>query len=269
MYFKLNHILIKFLLLLILQAATDGYAQNISTPNVATVVNKKSITLGEQIELTIAYRYPASETPSTLPGINDTFAHFEVVERLKADTTLSADFRQVTQKLLVTSFDSGHWTIPSLLLSVGKKTYSSDTIGIDVNTIKLEGNEYNDIKEIIEVEEPPFDWLLWGGILISAILVAAAVWYYIKKRKQAPPVEKRFDTKLTPLDQALHDLEMLKKEGLHDKGEMKTFYTKAGDILKIFLERKIGKGFMQYTTDQTLIAVKDKFSDSARFSSFA
>jgi hypothetical protein len=270
MYCKPHQNLNFLLLLLFLAGATiSGIAQNITMPNVATVVNKKSIILGEQIELTIAYRYPATETPSSIPGINDTFPHFEVVERLKADTTLSADFRQVTQKFLITSFDSGHWTIPSFILAVGKNSYRSDTIGINVNTIKIEGSEYNDIKEIIEVEEPPFDWMLWGGILISIIVVVLGVWYYLKRRKQKPPVKENFDTSLSPLDQALQELAKLKKSSLQEKGEMKVFYTRAGEILKIFLERKVGKGFLQYTTDQTLIAVKSKFSDAVAFSSFA
>ena len=153
MFVTINQGLKIFLLLLVLPVFGNiVLAQSSQSANVATVVNKRVITLGEQIELTIAYRYPLTVLPSSFPGISDSFPHFEVVHRLKADTSISGEFRQVAQKFLITSFDSGHWTIPPFTLTVGNRSYKSDTIGIDVMTVELTGTQYHDIKEIIEVK---------------------------------------------------------------------------------------------------------------------
>ncbi len=267
MYSSEQKKLVLFLSLLLCACITN--AQSGYRSSITTSVNRTVFALGEQIELTLTYSHPIAETPKTLPYINDSFPHFEVIERKKADTTLNADLRTIRQVVLITSFDTGHWSIPPFALVSGKNNIASDSIGIDVTPVPLSGNSYNDIKEIIEVAPEPFDWKKWLAIIFSVALVAVGVWYYIKNRNKPKPEAPRFDSKLSPLEQALQELTKLKQSGLAEKGEMKSYYSKMSDILKIFLERQVAAGFMQHTTDETLIALKDKFLDAESTASLA
>jgi hypothetical protein len=245
------------------------YAQSGYRSTVTSSVNRSVFALGEQIDLTVTYSYPVAELPKSVPYVNDTFPHFEVISRKKADTVVNGDFVTIRQVNTITSFDTGHWTIPRFVMETGKTSITSDTIGIDVVPVPMTSNTYHDIKEIIEVAPEPFDWKKWLGILVTVLVVAAGLWYYLKHRKKPKPELPRFDTKLSPLDQALLDIGKLRQSGLMEKGETKTYYSRLYDIARVFFERQVRPGFMQYTTDETLIALKDKSLDAEGVSSLA
>lgn len=258
-----------FLFLLLVPGCQILRAQSGYRSALTSSVNRSVFALGEQIELTLTYSYPVSELPKSIPYVSDTFPHFEVISRKKADTVINGDLLTVRQVHTITSFDTGHWTIPRFVMETGRTSISSDTIGIDVVPVPMTSNTYHDIKEIIEVAPEPFDWKKWLGILITALVVAAGIWYYLKNRKKPGPELPRFDTKLSPLDQALQELGKLRQAGLVEKGEAKTYYSRLYDIARVFLERQVRPGFMQYTTDETLIALKDKQLDAEGISSLA
>ena len=222
-----------------------GNGQSGYRSGITAGVNRKVIALGEQFELILSYSHPVAELPKKTPYVSDTFPHFEVIDRRKADTAIDGDMKTIRQVFVVTSFDTGHWSIPPFVLVSGKNNISSDSIGIDITPVPLSSGSYHDIKEIIDVPDPPFDWQKWLGILITAVIVAAAVWYCIKNRRKPAAVASRFDSKLSPFDQALQDLARLKEEALPEKGEMKKYYTALGVILRVFLERQVKPGFMQ------------------------
>lgn len=220
-------------------------------------VSSPRILIGEPFTLNVQSTFPQNARPAQWPALPDSLSHFEILEAAKTDSVASDGLITVTRVYRLTSFDSGRWKLPVLVASVGKKRYQSDTLSVDVQTVPLEGNAYRDIHEIIEVQEPPFNWMLWGAVAFSLVLVALGIWYYLRNRKKPAPAVPAFDSKLSPLEQALQALRTLRSEGLADKGEVKAHFSRLSDTLRIFMTRKFRVPVMSDTTDGILIRLKD------------
>jgi hypothetical protein len=164
--------------------------------------------------------------------------------------------------MVMTGFDSGHWVIPPMGVKVDGKVITSTSADINVQSIKLEGSEYNDVKEIIEVPPPGPEWksiLLYAfGILL--LLLLAYFWWRNRKKK---PVVVKPVSKGTAYDQAMKALEALRKEQLVEKGEMKKFYSGLYDIFREYGSALSGSSLMQSTTDDVLISMKGSLEGSS------
>jgi len=159
--------------------------------NAKVSVNRSRILLGEQIELTLRLEILQGTQSVQWPQLPDSLNHFEVLKRTPLDSIRSGNNLTYTQTLTLTSFDSGHWVLPSVSFIAGKKSVRTDSLAIDVTNVVLKGKDYNDIKEIIEVAEPGFDWKKWLPYIIGTVLVVALLLYWLSNRKKKPVVEKQ------------------------------------------------------------------------------
>ena len=162
-------------------------AQGKAGVSVKTSVDRNRIILGEPFVMELQWQYPEKTGLTKMPVMPDSLQHFDVLEEMKADTAVNSGLIIITKRYRMTSFDSGHWAIPAFTVSAGKIIAKSDTLGIDVMTVPLEGNSYNDIREIIEVDAEPFDWKRWVAIGITVLVVLLGLWYFLKNRKKPKP----------------------------------------------------------------------------------
>jgi hypothetical protein len=264
-----RHIILALLLCLTGMAAWTQNRANKETiiANAKVSVNRSRILLGEQIELTLRLETLSGAQSVQWPQVPDSLNHFEVVKRTGLDSIRSGNNLTYTQTITLTSFDSGHWVIPAVSFVAGKKVVKSDSLAIDVTNVVLKGNDYNDIREIIEVAAPGFDWKKWFPYIIGSILIVALLLYWLKNRKKKPVIEKPF-SRSTAYDEAMIELKKLKGEQLPEKGEVKQYYSRLYDIYRIYLGRYTGEKLMQSTTDDLLVKMKDKLP-SGSFSRIA
>jgi hypothetical protein len=217
--------------------------------------DRKDILLGEQFTLTIKLTSSPGKVISGWPMVPDSINHLEVISRGTIDSTREGNKIIYSQAMVMTGFDSGHWVIPPMGVKVDGKVITSTSADINVQSIKLEGSEYNDVKEIIEVPPPGLDWksiLLYAfGILLLLLLIY--FWWRNRKKK---PVAVKPVSKGTAYDQAMKALEALQKEQLVEKGEMKKFYSGLYDIFRVYGSALSGNSLMQSTTDDVLISMK-------------
>jgi hypothetical protein len=147
-------------------------------------------------------------------------------------------------------------------VKVDGKEVTSTSTDINVQSIKLEGSEYNDVKEIIEVPPPGPEWksiLLYAfGILLLLLLL-----YFWRRNRKKKPVVVKPVSKGTAYDQAMKALEALRKEQLVEKGEMKKFYSGLYDIFREYGSALSGISLMQSTTDDVLISMKGSLEGSS------
>ena len=101
-----------FFVLIFLLFYSCVHAQNASPVIVST--DKQKILLGEQFDLVIGARY-TNEANLTFFEI-DSLPHFEILNKSKIDTERVEQNIVLTQKITLTSFDSGRWQIPSFTL---------------------------------------------------------------------------------------------------------------------------------------------------------
>ncbi|HET6996899.1 MAG TPA: hypothetical protein VFI06_18020 [Chitinophagaceae bacterium] len=250
---------------LLLHAVTTAFAQNKTT--VKASVDKNRIFIGERIQLTLEADIPENEPIRFF--IIDTSSHFEM-DKQKIDTTNTSEGTLLKQVIHITSFDSGHWVIPSLVLG---ENLATDTIPVDVSFSPMDSTQsYHDIKDIIDIKpaEEKKKWWLWYAIGGSALLLGLIVFLLLRKKKPAvsvaaPPVN--------PYDEALRQLEKLQKE----KTDQKQFYSRLVDIFRLYVYRKKDIHSMQKTTDDLVVQLKslsidreqfEKLSQSLRLSDF-
>jgi LPXTG-motif cell wall-anchored protein len=230
-------------------------------------VDKNKILIGEPIQLTVEV-YLSPESVKKFISI-DSIEHFELLEKPIIDTTDKQGGLNIKEVYKITSFDSGHWVIPSFVLSKDVKT---DTIPIDVIFSDFDPQQdYHDIKDILEANpaEKKAEW--WWYAAGGALLLALLLFYLLKKKKpQQVSVPKAI---INPYEEAMKQLEQLQR----DKPETKLYYSKLTDIFRLYIFQKKGILSLQKTTDDLVIQLKslnlskeqfDKLSQSLQLSDF-
>ena len=226
MFFTQRHKV--FFLFSLFFPALVSNAQNKVT--IGSGVDKNKIVIGEQIHLTLEADFPQQE-PMRFFTI-DSIPHFEILERKKIDTVDNREGIKLSQSLTLTSFDSGHWTIPSFELSSDKPMYT-DSIAVDVGFSPFDPNQdYHDIKDVINVQVKEKKEETWYWYAAASALLIAAIIYFLVRKKKNPVARIPF---VDPYKEARQELEKLGKENLASK----LFYTRLVDIFRsIFQEEK-------------------------------
>jgi hypothetical protein len=236
-------------------------------PAVSAALDRNRIYLGDQFTLTIQVKAGLADGPVVFPILPDSLNHLEVVKRKAVDSIRAGSRLTYTQEIIMTSFDSGRWAIPSLVISVNGRNFKTEPQQVVVMSIPLRGNDYNDIKEIIPVNDGGVDWKKWLLVLAIGLLIVLAAYYWWERRQRVPAVVPQV-SRATAYDEAMGALKKIQQEKLHEKGEVKTYYSSIYDVFRLYLARVSGKPFMQFTTDEILMSAKeflapDLFSSTA------
>lgn len=214
----------------------------------AQVINlsfdKQQILLGEQIGVRVKAFVDKGATVDNFPV--DTLPHLEILQRSKVDTAVVGNTLQLSQNLIVTSWDSGRWNIPTVILA-GKP---SKPIAIDVvyTSPWNPARPYHDIKGIVPVRNPGRStW--WWYLIGLAVLVALFLLFFPESKKEKDKVE----LDKTAYKKALQQLDKLEKE----KGlEAKQFYTELINIFRGYLKGAKGIQSFSKTTDDLSIQLQ-------------
>jgi len=218
-------------------------------------VNKNKILLGEPLVLTIESYFP-SGSKIQFEQI-DTIAHFEFLDKPVIDSSSENGDIKVIGKYTITSFDSGHWVIPSFTLAKGVKT---DTIPIDVVFSDFNPEQdYHDIKDIIEVKTKKEGIPWWIYATAVAFLLLTVI--FLARRKKKPVVIAKEKIVVNPYEEAMQQLTVLQKEN----PDTKTYYAELTNIFRLYIFRKKGILSLQKTTDDLILQVKDVVNDKGKF----
>lgn len=218
-------------------------------------VNKNKILLGEPLVLTIESYFP-SGSKIQFEQI-DTIAHFEFLDKPVIDSSSENGDIKVIGKYTITSFDSGHWVIPSFTLAKGVKT---DTIPIDVVFSDFNPEQdYHDIKDIIEVKTKKEGIPWWIYATAVAFLLLTVI--FLARRKKKPVVIAKEKIVVNPYEEAMQQLTDLQKEN----PDTKTYYAELTNIFRLYIFRKKGILSLQKTTDDLILQVKDVVNDKGKF----
>ncbi len=204
----------------------------------------------------------------------------EVLAMPKADTVYAHDVMTITQKYIITSFDSALYHIPYIPVIDGLDTIQSNDFGLKVvspslseatlsyleqlKTQKTDSVEFDKlgVYDIKAIQVPPFVWqdyLLYIGLVLLILLVLAALgvgtYMYIQKKKKGyyfrPVVIE------PPHVIALHALDHVKVEKLWQQGKEKEYFTEITDILRKYIEDRFGVNAFEMTSDEILNVVNN------------
>ncbi len=241
-----------FFVALTVRFVQTGYAQKVEVS-----VNRNNIVIGEQIQYGLKVQVPS-------PGykvhfaIPDSVPHFDIVN--KGDIrTLPGTPPALEQVITFTSFDSGSWVFPSIpvLITDGNKrmNLASSTVLVQVGYSPEDTTGIYDIRPVRKVSVDDFFWYYVIGAVLLALLMAWLVYRYIKRRRNRPrPV---FDAALSPLEEALTELEKLQKDSI----TFKELHSRASMIFRKYLSRKWQEDVLSKTSGELLIELGSKYPD--------
>jgi len=236
-------------------------------PSAKATTDRNEILIGEPLHLVIEAAAPAGVNISWLAV--DSLPHFEFIEKGKIDSAETVAGKSYRQQFVITSFDSGSHVIPAMQLVINNQKYFTDSIHIEVGFSKFDPQQdYHDIKEIIDIENPYTAYIIWILAAVTLVSVALLI-YFLLKKKIAGIVSEQDDvpvSRLSPYEEAMKSMEELKKQKLPEAGLTKKFYTKLNDILRLFVLRKLQIASMEKTNEELILQLRQLNISREQFS---
>lgn len=262
------------LIAILLIYAGTAIAQN--PPTVSMTLERDSLQIGEQtnLQLEVIYKVDEGSKPAW-PQIGKTIApQVEVLSTSDIDTlAVDADedplLFQQTMQVVITSFDTGHFVIEPVWFGFGIDSIKTNPLLLSVYapTVNLLG-DIKPIRPALPVEYSITHWLKanWPWILIGVILGIAIflVIRYLKRKPvqiQAAPAEVKVEDPAHVI--ALRKLEVLRNDGLWQKGMVKQYYVRLSDILREYLESRYKILALEETTPEIIDELRGRHLDSA------
>jgi hypothetical protein len=249
-----------------------SFAQNYL--DVRAQADTDRLRIGEQLKLELSATVDMNKLKEAglqlaFPSLPDSFAHWEVVDRSKVDTSGSAREQLFRQVLTLTSFDSGYWEIPSLRFELQSAAGAVDSaftapVGIHVDNVPVDTTKaFKPIKGLRTVPTNLWEAILdfikeyWPFIVSGLVLLGLIIGWIIYMRKRPakapapPPVPLE-----APFDKALRQLKELAGEKVWQQGQVKEYYTRLTDILRTYFEEQFGIAALEQTTAELLQNIK-------------
>ncbi len=239
------HIIIIFLF------SVCGFSQE--NQPVKIKIDTSSIRIGEQFNLSIS---SPKDSTIVFPVLKDSLGKIEVLE--SSIDTLPNSF---LKKYLLTSFDSGRWVIPQQKVLLDTTTFLTDSIVINVATVKVDTTKQK-LFPIKPIKKEPFKLIdarpyLW--VLIGALILIAIGLYFLLRKKVKKLVKK---PAIPPFILAMDSLKALDKKQLIKSQKLKSFYIELTDIIRRYIEADLAIPALESTTDELLSTLTD-FNESS------
>lgn len=242
-------------LLFILFISLASFAQD---AKVNAKIDASQVMVGDQARLFIEVQHNAKQSRIEWAAMPDTFNSLEIVEKGKIDTVRQGDAVTYKQRLLITGFDSGAYTVPSFIFPVipangTPYTIQTDSFPLLVQTVAVDTSKgYKDIKGIITVKSTWKDYIWYiAGALIFIVLLAVIIIYFVRNKKVVAPVVSKAPPE-TLQEKAIRMLNALEQKQLWQSGQVKAYYVELTDILRNYIEARFRTPALELTTDELL-----------------
>ena len=224
--------------------------------------------IGQQVVLTINVQAPDSKK-IVWPILPDSLGKIEIIQRSIVDTARGKEknWKSYSQKLTITSFDTGYITFPKIPFrsGSGKDTtiIFSDSLLLQYASVPVDTTKaIKDIKGIMAApltvgEMTP--WIL--GVMILGAMAIITYTIYLRRKSHKPLILFKPKPELPAHILALEALNHLKDEALWKRGRFKEYYTGLTDILRNYFERRYGVMAQEMTSDEIIEALKIHSTD--------
>ena len=220
-----------------------------SFSQVTSSIDSTSIKIGEQITYRIAVE--ADTTDLVVFPEEQTFTPLEMVESFKPDTIKNKAKYNLIKEYALTQFDSGAYTIPRQKIVVGKKTFFTDSLKVEVNNIVIDTTKQGlyDIKPLIDVDKSIGNW--WKYLLYALLfltLIGGLLYWFIWRKKPLTQEEKI--AMLSPYERAKLSLQKLDDADYLQNEQLKDYYSELTGIIRTYLDEKVYNHALESTTNE-------------------
>ena len=240
-------------------------------------IQPSDILIGEQAIINIEAIAPKGRD-IIFPVYPDTIIKgIEVLKMLEPDTVMT-EVMTISQKYIVTSFDSTLYHIPYMLVVDGTDAIRTNDFGLKVSAPQLSDStlaylerlkahetdsidfEKLQISDIKTVQDPPLVWqdyieYLYIPLIIILVLalIGLAVYFIMRKKKKGYFFTPKIV--LPPHVVALQGLDKLKASKLWQKGQEKEYYTELTDILREYVDHRFNIDAPEMVSEDIIAAV--------------
>ena len=257
---KKSHLLLY--LGLILSTPITSFSQNLS---IQGKLNKSEIKTGEQAVIDLTIR--TNNLPQThfyLKEEAQKEAPYTVIALVPVDTVdISSRIKEISAKLVLTSFDSTLITIPPIVAKTPTDSAETAPMGLKVIQPEVDSkhpSNFKDIKAPWDVSLSLKDWLIlilssWIFWVVIAILVGFYIAYRVfnyyqnKKANPTPQIQVRELSLIEKTEAALLQLE---QQQLIEQELFKEFYSELITIFKFYLNEAYNWTTTEMTSNELM-----------------
>lgn len=227
----------------------------------SATVSRDTILIGDQVEWKSRIKVPKgmsvkidSMSGYVVPGV-------ELIGDFKVDTVdRKKDFSMVETRAVVTSFDSGSYVLPPLVVYFYRDGQGVDTmqlpeVPLEVTTVPIDTTTYQmyDIRPQFRYPVTFKELVPWILLLAALVAVVVLTVHFALKRKKTGMVFGKPDLKDPPHIVALRSLDRIRGEKLWQKGNQKQYYTEITDTLRVYIEQRFGIKTIERTSNEILV----------------
>lgn len=209
----------------------------------AAIPDKKTILIGEPLHLQLFGEFKKGQSLAWFQV--DSLPHFEIMERSRIDTVDNGTVLTLKQTITLTSWDSGKWVLPPLV--IGKARTAALTLSVGYSPMDP-AQPYHDMKDIIGIDQPVESKWYWY-VLFGLILIILFMLFFPRQKKQE---QKGFVPQAGAYKVALQKLETLRAQPVTDQ---KVFYTQLVDAFREYLEKRKNIRSFSRTTDDLALQI--------------
>jgi hypothetical protein len=237
-----------------------GFGQKIT---IQTSLDTNKTEIGERVQLKYILEKDKHDV-ILLPEFSDTLIEgVEVLEQASIDSVnLKNNKVRVEQKLLITSFEEGMYYIPPQAFILKSKALT-DTIFSQASYIEVVGvaiDTTNSIRDISASESAPIilrDFLPLF-VLMALVAIALVIVFIIRRMKKKKGL---LDSPEKPKEPAhiiaFRELDKLKAQKLWQQKQVKEYYSRLTQIIRIYIENRYGILAMEKPSSEILIELRN------------
>lgn len=241
----------------ILLAGTRSFSQMMT---VHARLDTNEIMIGDQVSYEIEVRRNKDDVvkfPEFEEKLTD---EIEIVSKSPVDSFWSRKDQKfiLSQKLLLTVFDSGLYYIPPLeflfISQQNKDTIRTGATYLEVFPYPLDTAQT--IRDIKAIEKAPVSFSEVYPYILIVIFMGLFGWfiiYYFRKKEKNQPLIGRPKIEEPPHIIAMRELDRLKSEKRWQRKETKLYYSRLTEIIRRYIEGRFAIMAMEQTTDEILI----------------
>lgn len=257
---KKSHLLLY--LGLILSTPITSFSQNLS---IQGKLNRSEIKTGEQAVIDLTIR--TNNLPQTQFYLKEEAqkeAPYTVIALVPVDTVdISSRIKEISAKLVLTSFDSTLITIPPIVAKTPTDSAETAPMGLKVIQPEVDSkhpSNFKDIKAPWDVSLSLKDWLIlilssWIFWVVIAVLVGFYIayrvfnYYQTKKANPTPQIQVR---ELSLIEKTEAVLLQLEQQQLIERELFKEFYSELITIFKSYLNESYSWTTTEMTSNELM-----------------
>lgn len=229
-------------------------------------IDTNFLLIGEQtqIELKVQYRLDGETVNVQFPSFTDTISEFiEIVYTSPIDTIYpdknDLSLIEQSQKITVTSFDSGSYVIPYFEFQINENLFQTGSLLIEVRPMEVDTSKaIFDIRGPIEEPFSIIDWAkehwLWIAIVLFIIIGGVVLILYLKNRPEI--IEEEVQPDIPPHIISLQKLQKLKNDQLWQAGKVKMHHSQLSEIIREYIEKRYQVHALENTTDEIMQSLR-------------